>query len=163
MSDAATTDSSAPDENSGPKELREAFERTKAQLAERDKMIEELTSKARGYEFDKVGVPNDKWGAKFRELYQGDLTPEAIKSEVESWGLSLESDQPAPAPEANPADAAIAAEFDTLTQAQAVRGMSPAGETSDRLLAELQELGNGDYTNADIENLFRQHGRLAES
>jgi peptidoglycan hydrolase-like protein with peptidoglycan-binding domain len=165
MSDTTTTDDSAP-ENSGPKELREAFERMKAQVAERDELIESLTKAARANEFDKAGIPTDKWGAKFRDTYQGDLTLEAIKAEQESWGIPLDAGQPAEAPSTMEGivDAGIAAELTTIAQAQELRSVPNQASTSDPMEAALQALeAAGDYSNKDIEAVLAQFGRLADN
>lgn len=159
MSDAAATDSATP-EDPGLANVREALKRRDKELADTKAQLDAVMGAARAREFDDAGVPANGWGEAFRKSFEGELTQDAIRAQVEAWGI------PAPqteAPATPPADPSAAqAELETLAQANALRGQAPAVETSDPMLADLQQLqANGGATSQEqINEILRKHGAL---
>lgn len=149
MSNAATSNDSAPD--SGPKELREALDRAKSQLAEANSTIENLTQAARADKFDRAGVPASGWGEAFRSTYDGDLTESAILAKVEEWGIPAPTQTPPPAePQGLVQPNASNPELEALAQAQALRAEPSAPMPADPAMAALQELDPGKIDQVDI-------------
>lgn len=80
------------DDNTGESQdrnpLRQQISRLERQLKEARKQAEAGTKASRMLEFAKAGVPLDDPRTKyFIAGYEGDLSPEAIKTEAETFGL----------------------------------------------------------------------------
>lgn len=161
MSDANASETTAP-EDAGPEWYRDTLKRKDKQLADIQKQLDSVLASARARAFDDAGVPEDKWGAKFRELYDGEIDVKAIKGTVADWGFAPAENSSPPASETAQVDEANAgSELEALAQAQALRGQAPANETADPLLAELQKLeASGDYSTEDIERVLSAHDAL---
>lgn len=155
MSDTPN-DGTAPDEQSGPAQLREALERAKAKVAEHEQTIASLTQAARENEFDKAGVPADGWGKAFRATYEGGLDTEAIRAEVSAWGIptgqaSNETSQPV----------VPASEAEAIQQVQQMRNEPNVPPNSNFAQEQFERmLASGDFTTADIDRVAADHGLL---
>ena len=159
MSDNSANQDTAP-EQSGPAQLREALERAKQQLAERDQQIASLTQAARDSAFDQAGVPAEAWGAAFRQTYDGPIDTNAIAEKVKEWGIPVPAQADTqPQAQAEP-QVVDPAEAQALAQAQQVRNMPPAAGqgTAQEAFARLAE--NGDFTPADIARLASDYGLI---
>lgn len=163
MSDNAPADQQAAPEASGPAQLREALERAKSQLAEKDEQLASLQQTVRNSVFDQAGVPADKWGEAFRKTYDGDLSADAIKAKVEEWGVAPAT-QPVPSQVGQPvAEPPVVdqAEAAALAQAQSLRGEPATPPNANALQEALNTLAaSGDFTQADIDRVYNDHGLL---
>lgn len=77
--------SSSPEDARG---LRKLLEEAKAEAAAAKQQLAEATKRAeRDAAFAKAGLPDSKLADLFRDSYQGDLTPDAIKAQAIEIGL----------------------------------------------------------------------------
>lgn len=98
MSDPTASTTPAPDEATGPKELRDFAERQKAEAETARAEADALRTENRRLVFQAAGVDLDsRVGQMFDETYKGDLTVDAVKTD---WAEVA----PQSAPAATPAD-----------------------------------------------------------
>lgn len=83
-------DQNEPDDPAGlRKQLKELREQNAA-------LAQKVSTFERADVFDKAGVPKDGPAKWFRNAYDGELTPEAIKAAAEADGLIPKADPPPP-------------------------------------------------------------------
>lgn len=155
--DTQNTDATAPD-NPGPEWFRETISRKDKQLEETQAQLAALTQAAKDQAFELAGVPTDKWGAAFRNTYDGDFTPAAVKERVNEWGIPLGQTEQSQVPQS----AVTSDELVAITQTQALRSTPSIPESADAYQAALDQLmASGDYDIDDIAAIAQQHGRLS--
>lgn len=162
MSDDQSTQSNAPDENSGPKELREALKRAQEQNQQLQEQMQQLTDAARAQAFTTAGIPEDKWGAMFRSAYDGPVDPEAIKQQALENGLPIGGAEPQQ--EQEPAKPVVSdTEAAAMRQVQQMRTTEPVATGNDELLGKLQQMqASGDFSVDDLQGLLASHNMLVE-
>lgn len=160
MSDNQANDSSAPDEQSGPKELREALQREKDARAELESQVQALTDAARSQAFAQAGVPEDKWGAAFRQTYEGPISVDEIQAKVDEWGVVLPTQAATPeVPLQQPVVSNPA--FEALADIQAARDVGAPTPTGNDAVIDAMEKMRQDGSPDDLQAFLKQNGLLA--
>lgn len=115
----------------------------------------------RAQAFDKAGVPNEGWGLFFRDKFDGEADPDAIKAAIDTYGFAQPASNPAPEtqPAAEPVNP-INAELAAMAQQQEVRATfaQPSGQAS----ALIEAMSNAKNP-AELASLAREAGILSSS
>lgn len=163
MSDTSGTQASAPEEHSGPKELREYADRIKSENDALKDQLTQLTDAARAQSFTLAGIPDEGVGKLLRKTYEGPVDVAEMQKFAAEYGFEPNASQ-TPAPDA--AQPVVPAEPDhsALANIQSTRQMDPVRGADSALLdgmAKLeQQVKNGEASMADFQGFLKANNLL---
>lgn len=165
MSDTGTQ-TGAPDENSGPKELREALARHQAENETLKAQLTQLTDAAREQSFTLAGIPNEGVGRLLRTTYEGPVDVEEMQKYAAEYGF--EPNQSSSQPQTSPEETQPVvpdANLGALASIQSARGADPVPSNENAVLDGLEKLKlqvmKGEASMKDLEGYLGANKLLA--